>query len=195
LKTSEVPFAAIDFESAGTAPGLTDEPVQIAIVHWTGGRAVRVLDSFLKPTREVTWAAREVHGISDNQLRDAPRLLDLWPAIRDALRGRWIVAHGAATEKRFLRAFPLHGFGPWIDTLPLVRAMFPSLSSHGLGEAVESLGLRVEWDRFRWHDAASDAAASLVLLHHLIDAGGLADEPAEILTRPNLRAYFQARSK
>lgn len=190
-----MPFAAIDFESAGTAPGLTDEPVQIAIAHWIDGRAVRVLDSFLRPSREVTWAAREVHGISDEQLRDAPRLLDLWPAIRDALRGRWIVAHGAATEKRFLRAFPLHGFGPWIDTLPLVRAVFPTLPSHALGDAVGALGLRVDWENFRWHDAASDAAASLVLLHHLIDSGSLADEPAEILTRPNLGEYFRARSK
>ena len=195
MKTSEVSFAAIDFESAGTAPGLTDEPVQIAIVHWVEGRAVRVLDSLLQPGREVTWAAREVHGISDEQLRDAPRLLDLWPAIRDALRGRWIVAHGAATEKRFLRTFPLHGFGPWIDTLPLVRAMFPALPSHALGDAVESLGLRVEWENFRWHDAASDAAASLILLRHLIEAGGLSDEPAEMLTRPNLREYFRGRRK
>jgi DNA polymerase-3 subunit epsilon len=195
LKIREVPFAAIDFESAGTAPGLTDEPVQIAIVHWNNGRAERILDSFLQPTREVTWAAREVHGISNEQLRGAPRLLDLWPAIRDAMRGRWIVAHGAATEKRFLRAFPLHGFGPWIDTLSLARAVFPTLPSHALGEAFESLGLELNWENFRWHDAASDAAASLVLLRHLIESGGLDDEPAELLTRPNLRDYFRDRNK
>jgi DNA polymerase-3 subunit epsilon len=198
LKIREVPFAAIDFESAGSAPGLTDEPVQIAIVHWTDGRAERILDSFLQPSREVTWAAREVHGISEDKLRGAPRLLDLWPSIRDALRGRWIVAHGAATEKRFLRAFPLHGFGPWIDTLPLARAVFPSLPSHALGDTVESLGLRpalADWENFRWHDAASDAAASLVLLRHVIDAGELGGEPAELLTRPSLRDYFRSRSK
>ena len=198
MKTREVPFAAIDFESAGTAPGLTDEPVQIAIVHWSGEKFERVLDSHLRPSRPVTWAARELHGISDSDLRDAPQLLDLWPHIREALRGRWIVAHSAATEKRFLRVFPFHGFGPWIDTLPLARAVFPSLKSHALGEAVESLGLLPElagWERFRWHDAASDAAASLVLLRHVISAGGISDEPAEILTRPNLEGYFRARSK
>lgn len=195
MKIREVSFAAIDFESAGTAPGLTDEPVQIAIVHWNNGRAERILDSFLRPSREVTWAARGVHGITEGKLRGAPRLLDLWPAIRDALRGRWIVAHGAATEKRFLRAFPLHGFGPWIDTLPLVRAVYPTLPSHALGDAFESLGLHVEWENFRWHDASSDAAASLVLLRHLIDSGGLEGEPAALLTRPDLREYFRTRSQ
>jgi DNA polymerase-3 subunit epsilon len=108
------------------------------------------------------------------------------------------VAHGGATEKRFLNVFPFHGFGPWVDTLPLARAIHPSLESHALGDTIESLGLGSKlaaWPNFRWHDAASDAAASLVLLDHLIDAANLRDEPAEILTRPNLQPYFRTRRK
>jgi len=198
LKTREVRFAAIDFESAGTAPGLTDEPVQIAVVHWNGESLERVLDSYLKPSRPVTWAAREVHGISDEMLRGAPALLDLWPQIREALRDRWVVVHGGATEKRFLNVFPFHGFGPWVDTLPLARAIYPTLESHALGETIESLGLSQKlttWPNFRWHDAASDAAASLVLLEHLVEAANLHEEPAEILTRPSLKAYLKTRRK
>jgi DNA polymerase-3 subunit epsilon len=198
LKVHEARFAAIDFESAGTAPGLTDEPVQIAIVHWNGGTLERVLDSYLKPSRPVTWAAREVHGLSDAMLRDAPSLIDLWPAIREALRDRWVVAHGGGTEKRFLNVFPFHGFGPWVDTLHLARAIHPMLESHALSDTIESLGLGFKlaaWPNFRWHDAASDAAASLVLLEHLIDAANLRDDPAEILTRPNLQTYFRSRRK
>ncbi len=198
MKIREVRFAAIDFESAGTAPGLTDEPVQIAVVHWNDGSPERILDSYLKPSRSVTWAAREVHGISDAMLNGAPTLIDLWPQLREALSGRWVVAHGGGTEKRFLNVFPFHGFGPWVDTLPLTRAIHPTLESHALGDTIESLGLGLKlaaWPDFRWHDAASDAAASLVLLEHLIDAANLRDDPAEILTRPNLQAYFKARRK
>jgi DNA polymerase-3 subunit epsilon len=197
MKISEVPSAAIDFESAGTAPGLTDEPVQVAIVHWSGNSTNVVLNSHLRPSRPVTWAAQQVHGISDSELKDAPRLLDLWPQVRSALEGRWVVAHGAATEKRFLRAFPFHGFGPWVDTLSLTRAVYPSLPSHSLGDAVSALGLveRIEYPGFRWHDAASDAVASLVLLRHLIERGSLSEESAEMLTRPNLKAYFEGRKK
>ena len=198
MKTREVRFAAIDFESAGTAPGLTDEPVQIAVVHWNGAAPERVLDSYLKPSRPVTWAAREVHGISDAMLQDSPALIDLWPKIREALRDRWVVVHGGATEKRFLNIFPFHGFGPWVDTLPLARAIHPTLQSHALGDTIESLGLSQKlatWPNFRWHDAASDAAASLVLLEHLVEAANLHEEPAEILTRPDLKAYFKTRRK
>lgn len=198
MKISEARFAAIDFESAGTAPGLTDEPVQIAVVHWNGVTLERVLDSYLKPSRPVTWAAREVHGISDEMLGGAPALIDLWPKIREALADRWVVVHGGATEKRFLNVFPFHGFGPWVDTLHLVRAIHPTLESHALGRSIESLGLESKlaaWPDFRWHDAASDAAATIVLLQHLIDTTDLREEPAEILTRPSLRAYFKARRK
>ena len=198
MKTREVRFAAIDFESAGTAPGLTDEPVQIAVVHWNGESLERVLDSYLKPSRPVTWAAREVHGISDEMLRGAPALLDLWPQIREALRDRWVVVHGGATEKRFLSIFPFHGFCPWVDTLPLARAIYPTLESHALGETIESLGLSQKlatWPNFRWHDAACDAAASLVLLEHLVEAANLHEESAEILTRPSLKAYLKTRRK
>lgn len=185
MNASDAPFAAIDFESAGTAPGLTDEPVQIAVVQWNLNKPEVVLNSHLRPSRPVTWAAKQVHGISDDQLQNAPRLLDLWPDIQSSMKGRWIVAHGAATEKRFLRIFPLHGFGPWVDTLVLSRAIYPTLPSHSLGDAISSLGLedQMRLPGFRWHDAASDAFATLVLLDHLIVAGGLANQPAEMLIR------------
>jgi DNA polymerase-3 subunit epsilon len=197
LTVGEIPLAALDFESAGSAPGMTDEPVQIAVAHWNHGSIEIVLDSHIRPSRPVTWAAQRVHGIGDEELRAAPALLDLWPRVKAALAGRWIAAHGASTEKRFLRAFPLHGFGPWIDTLALARALYPGIPSHALGDTIAALGLseKITLPGFRWHDAASDAFATLVLLRHLIEQADISDEPAETLTRPNLTAYFKSRRK
>jgi len=183
LKPDDVEFAAIDFESAGSAPSLAEEPVQIAVVHMRAGVIRPALNSYLRPTRPVTWAAKAVHGISDAQLADAPRLIDLWPQVRRSLESRPVVAHGASTEKRFLRVFPLHGFGPWLDSLTLTRRVFPMLDSHALSDAIHSLGLSAEPELttpgFRWHDAASDATASLVLIRHLIKSAGV-----EILNLP-----------
>ncbi len=195
MKVAEVPFAAIDFESAGSAPGLTDEPVQIAVVHWTGEVIETHLNSYLRPSRQVTWSAKAVHGIGDELLKGAPLLVELWPQVKASLGARWVVAHGAATEKRFLRVFPFHGFGPWVDTLTLTRAVYPSLPSHALGDAIEKLGLAPQLPiaGFRWHDACSDAIATVVLLRHLIQITGIGQEPAEILTRPNLTEYFLHR--
>ena len=106
-----------------------------------------------------------------------------------------IVAHGKGTEKRFLRAFPGHGFGPWIDTLLLTRAAWPDLSNHSLGALCDHHGLtsaiRAIVPNKSWHDALFDATASLVLLAHLIETLELAGRPVDILLQPDTSAWHK----
>lgn len=183
----EVPFASLDFESAGERANEAGVPVQIGIA-WMQ-RLDPVPDSFfrsyLRAARPVTWSAQQIHGITDRDLADAPDLLSLWPEVKGRLGGRWIVAHGSGTEKRFLRSFPMHGFGPWVDTLLLSRKVLPGRSSYALSDLVGDLGLEEDARRylpdFRWHEALSDALASLLLLRKLIELTGISDHPGEIL--------------
>jgi DNA polymerase-3 subunit epsilon len=174
MRLDQAAYAAIDFESAGTAPGLTDAPVQIAIAHMDGflPRPEQALRSYLHTDRPITWAAQQVHGIRPADLQHAPPMADLWPAIQERLRGRILIAHSAATERRFLRAFPTHRFGPWIDTLLLARRLHPSLPSHRLGDLIAHFQLQDTLTPLcpglAWHDALYDATASLILLRHLI---------------------------
>jgi len=201
MTVAETAFAAIDFESAGLRPGGTEVPVQIglALMNGTAIPAGEFFESFLATDQEITWSAQKVHGITRADLAGAPGLTDLWPQVKNRLGGRWLVAHGAATEKRFLRAFPFHGFGPWVDTLKLSRAAWPDLPSFALGDLVAHWNLEDELralhPRFRWHDALSDAAASLVLLRRIIAATGIADEDNGILLRPNDSVYHSRKRK
>jgi DNA polymerase-3 subunit epsilon len=187
LKVRELTIAALDFESAGERPDEAGVPIQIGIASMERLelRADTFFRSYLKPGRPVTWAARKVHGIGDADLEGAPPLLSLWPEIRERLTGRWIAAHGSGTEKRFLRAFPVHGFGPWVDTLTLSRKILPGRPSYALAALCGELGVESEavslLPGFRWHEALSDALASLLLLRRLIRLAGVADHPAEIL--------------
>lgn len=191
-------FTAIDFESAGAAPGKTDSPVQVGLASWStvGGHADAFV-SYLFTDQPVHWSARKVHGIGPEQLADAPSLLSLWPDLKCRLADSVVVAHGKGTEKRFLRAFPGHGFGPWIDTLLLSRAAWPTLTDHSLGALCECLELsdavRTIVPDKSWHDALFDSAASLVLLAHLIDALSLADHPVDSLLHPDTSAWHRAR--
>lgn len=177
-------FTAIDFESAGVAKGGTDTPVQIGMAVMRGleldpdGAFV----SYLATDRPVTWQASQVHGITTADLAGAPSLASLWPRVRDTLGGgRVVVAHGAGTEKRFLRVFPLHGFGPWVDTLVLARRFWPGVPDYSLETLIRSAGLREELEAAcpgrRYHDALYDAVASLLILRHLLVHAGLADRP------------------
>ena len=183
----EISFTALDFESAGERANEAGVPIQIGIASMEallpcGDSFYR---SYLRTERPVTWSAQQIHGITAADLKDAPDLLSLWPEIKGRLGGRWIVAHGSGTEKRFLRAFPLHGFGPGVDTLTLSRKILPGRTSYALSDLVAGMGLeeeiRAQLADVRWHEALSDALASLFLLRRLIEFAGIADHPAEVL--------------
>jgi DNA polymerase-3 subunit epsilon len=193
----EAAWAALDFESAGAAPGRSDEPVQVGIAVWRGGEPGDFFRSFIHSPVRVTRAARAVHGIGDEQLAAAPAMTALWPEFKGRLSGAVVVAHGAGTERRFLRAFPLHGFGPWIDTLNLARALWPGLQDHALGTVVAACGLEAEVRRlcpeFDWHDALFDAVASLVFLRHVVEVLDLGGARVGQLQNVDAAAYRRRR--
>ncbi len=191
-------FTAIDFESAGAARGRTDSPVQLGLASWSA--EIGHFDpfvSYLHTDQPIQWAARKIHGIGPEQLADAPSLLSLWPDLKKRLAGAVVVAHGKGTEKRFLRAFPGHGFGPWVDTLLIARAAWPDLPDHSLGALCGSHGLTADIQALvpgkSWHDALFDAVASLALLAFLIKNHPLADQPVATLYQPDTSRWHQSK--
>lgn len=182
-------FVAIDFESAGAARGMTDVPIQIGLASWSIARGHHnAFVSYLHADGPITWAAQKVHGITRDDLLDAPSLRSLWPTLKEHLHGRIVVAHGKGTEKRFLRAFPGHGFGPWVDTLLLARSVWPQAGDHSLGNLCAELGLKPQIDALcpnkTWHDALYDAIASLCLLEKIIEISNIEHFPiSQLLPR------------
>jgi DNA polymerase-3 subunit epsilon len=191
-------FAAIDFESAGAARGRADVPVQIGLATWSLAEGYgRHFVSYLRTDQPITWQAHKVHGITPGDLAGAPSLVQLWPEVKERAGDAALVAHGKGTERRFLRAFPGHGFGPWIDTLLLARAAWPALPDHSLGRLCQEFELAKHVcslvpDR-TWHDALFDAVASLVLLEHVINTFHLTDSPLDDFVAPDVSRWHRLR--
>jgi len=173
----EAQFTVLDFECTGSVEGYPNEPWQVALVMVQGGH-VQVAGRFSSllrvGARPFNPYAPGRHALVRDQLAAAPRLLDLWVQMSPWLLGRPLVAHHAAIERSLLgEAFPLHEFGPWIDTLELARIAYPGVVSHRLEDLTEAVGVG---DRVRSlcpglapHDALYDATASAVVLEHLLD--------------------------
>lgn len=167
-------FAAIDFESAGAAPGETDYPIQVGIIRterlFSG--EIQSFVSYIACAHPVRWSASRVHGITSEVLADAPEFSALWPQLKQLLSNCVVVGHNPSTEMRFLRAFPGHGFGPWLDTLALARQAMPTLQDHSLSSVCNALRITPEVEKMvpgkRWHDALFDAAGSLAALQAII---------------------------
>ncbi len=194
----ELEFCAIDFESAGTASGKTDAPVQVGMVRWSLERGIlEQWVSYIHTECDITWAAQKVHGISKEDLKGAPKMAMIWPHFKNMMRGRIVVAHNCGTEKRFLRAFPAHGFGPWVDTLQLARAAWPTLLDHSLSGLCDTLDLSSKVSDLvgerSWHDALFDAVGSIVLLDRVLNEFDLADSPLCVLEKPDTSQWHRLR--
>ena len=194
----EAAWAAVDFESAGAGPGRNDEPVQVGMAVWRGDAFGGLFRSYIHSPVTITRSARAVHGIGDEDIVSAPRMTALWPEFKARLGGAVLVAHGAGTEKRFLRAFPMHGFGPWLDTLAMARAALPDLPEHSLGAVTRALGaegeVRALCPGYGWHDALFDAVACLVILRRIVEHCGLHDVTVGELISADAPAYRQRRA-
>lgn len=184
-------ITVLDFETTGAVPGYPNEPWQMGwqvvcdgalaggppLGHW-----LRVGD------RPFNRHAPGRHAQVRDVLRAAPSLHDLWPHVRPWLLGRPLAAHNAATEKTVLAAtFPLHRFGPWIDTLVLARKAWPGLRSHALEDLVPVLGLSAavsgRCPGLEPHDARYDAVAAAELLCLVLRQPGWRDLTLEDLGR------------
>tara|TARA_Y100000589_G_scaffold309908_1_gene327806 strand:+ start:150 stop:725 length:576 start_codon:yes stop_codon:yes gene_type:complete len=169
-------FASIDFESTGHREGIGDEPIQVGIAVMKGFEIDKssFFRSYIKPSNDLQIMSRSqsVHRIKNEQLEKSPVLFELWPKINELLSKRVVVAHGAGTEKRFLRSFPMHGFDIWIDTLQLAKKVLPESTDYSLGALIHDIGanedLKTICPELDWHDALFDAVASLFLLKELL---------------------------
>lgn len=169
-------FASIDFESTGHREGIGDEPIQIGIAVMKEFEIDKnsFFRSYIKPSNDlqITSRSQSVHRIKNEQLEKSPVLYELWPKINELLGKRVVVAHGAGTEKRFLRSFPMHGFDIWIDTLQLAKKVLPESTDYSLGALIEDINaneqIKAICPGLDWHDALFDAVASLFLLKKLL---------------------------
>lgn len=137
-------FAAIDFETTGYEDGGRNEP-------WQLGLAL-VRDLEIVETRE--WF------FGTSLTPDFQPLIDQWDDFYPYLAGRRLVAHNIACERTILtRIAPLTKWGPWTDTLKVVKARYPGLPSYKLGDLCEMFGLVPQMEGRTWHDGLFDAVA------------------------------------
>jgi DNA polymerase-3 subunit epsilon len=90
-------WCILDSETTGL--GIWSEVVQLAIIDPRGDV---LLDTLVKPTREIEEGARRIHGITDAMVADAPGFAGVYPRLCDAVRGKTIVVYNASFDRAML---------------------------------------------------------------------------------------------
>lgn len=175
--SSETPMAdvavvAIDTETTGRDPAV-DRIVEIACVVHRNGATVDRRVWLVNPGRPIPKEAFDVHGISDDDVRDKPDFSGIVDELLDTLAGTVPLAYNAEFDRAFLmaeleRSGHVAGELPpacrkgieWLDPLVWARELQKYEKSKALGEVCARLGIEIA----QAHRATDDAEAALAVL-------------------------------
>lgn len=184
-------YAVVDCETTGTSPE-ADEIVSIAVVRLDpDGVELARFASLVRPPGPIPLAATAVHGISDEDVTDAPTFVELASTLLALLDGAVFVAHNAAfdlpmVQHAFARAGRAYQPPAVACTLDAFRLLEPRASSHRLEALCERRGIALD----DAHQALGDVVATASLLRVLL-RDGWAPETAHL----DQAAYLRARSR
>lgn len=186
---NEPPLLVLDTETTGLPESDAFQVVEIAAVDKTG--AV-VFHSLIKPDIPMPAEASRIHGLTDEDLKDAPSFAEVWPRLAELLAGYELWAYNAAFDRdallssaeRFKLDVPrrLAGRKHW-QCLMLEFARYHGEYSEYWGAdrwqdlsiACAELGVRGN----EYHRAIGDALNALGVMRALAARGGTFPAPEE----------------
>jgi DNA polymerase-3 subunit epsilon len=103
-------FVILDLETTG----LSDDPgvavVEVGILSSDGDV---LLETLVNPERSIPSAARAVHGITDEEVANAPSFKEVYPLMAERLNGQIVVVYNAPFEQKVLAAvYPRYNLLP-----------------------------------------------------------------------------------
>ncbi len=182
-------YAVVDLETTGNSSRKGDRIIQIAIVLMKNGEVKERYMRFVNPGHKIPPFIRELTNIYDEDVEDAPTFQHIAEEVRELLEGTVFVAHNTAFDLPFLQSeFERCGVRKWyglqVDTVELVKIVFPSLPSYRLQDISEALNISLP----AAHRADDDAEATTELLRQcFIKLHTLPVETLELLHRRSFK--------
>ncbi len=158
-------IVTVDVETTGLHP-VTERIIELAAVRWVDGEAVEQFQTLVRPDKPIDPRASAVHGLTDDDVADAPLPREALERFHDFAGHLPLAAHNAPFDMGFLameslRARVRLAERMVVDTLTLSRKAFPHLPSHKLEFLSQTLGLGAKTH----HRALDDARTAGHLLY------------------------------
>ena len=178
VSVKDIPFVALDFETTGLN-SKTDDIVSVGLVPFTLARIYCKQSKHwvVQPRRNLSESSIVIHGITHNDVDNAPDFDNIIAPLLDALRSKVIVVHYAAIERGFFNSALLLRLKERIefmvvDTMELERRALKAkqgLIGQIFNTKLGSLRLndcrkRYSLPAYEGHHALTDALATAELL-------------------------------
>lgn len=157
----------LDTETTGLSYN-RDELIQIAAARMNCGEITDWFVTFVNPEMEIPEEIVHLTGITQSDVKDAPKANEALRQLAEFAQDAVIVAHNSEFDKTFTTKHP-GGYplleNTWVDSLDLSRIALPRLKGHRLIDLVHTFGAPVST-----HRADDDVAATCVIYRLLLAA-------------------------
>lgn len=156
-------YVVFDIETTGFSP-VNDKIIEIGAVKIKNGEVIDEFSCFVNPERSIPYKITELTGINYEMVKGAETIENIIPKFMEFCEGCVVVAHNAPFDTGFIkkncRDIGLKFDLSIMDTVPLVRFLYPELKKVKLNIVAKHLGISLE----NHHRAVDDAGATAEIL-------------------------------
>ncbi|MFD0586942.1 ATP-dependent DNA helicase DinG [Paenibacillus sp. GCM10027627] len=161
-------YAVLDLETTGHSA--EDDLLQVGLVIVSDElEIIGTYSAFVKPTIPIPPFITGLTGINEEMVKDAPELSEVLLQLIPLLDETVLVAHNVGFDAGFLNgALDRCGYMPFtgrrLDTIELLRILYPSITTYQLGAVAELFGV----PHLNHHQADSDAMATALIFIEMV---------------------------
>ncbi len=172
-------FVVIDVETANAD---LSSICQVGIASFRDGGMADGWVSLVNPEDYFDSVNVSIHGIDEDQVKEAPTWVEVFPYVVSRLQERIVVSHTPFDRLALARACDRSNLAPcecnWLDSARVVRRAWPEFSRSGYGLSNVAAYFGIDYQA---HDALEDARCAGLLLLRAVAETGLS--PEQWLTR------------
>ncbi len=143
---------ALDLETTGLSVE-SDEIIEVGAVRFKGEQVLETFQTFVNPYKRITPFIRDLTGISQDDLDNAPGFATVHSDLREFIGASPIVGQNVAFDLGFLEKNHINLSNPSYDTQELASILLPSLKRYSLSSLAQSFAI----EHIRPHRALDDA--------------------------------------
>lgn len=161
-------YCVLDLETTGFSP-TTEKITEIGVMKVKEGKVIDSFSCFVNPEKPIPQRVVEVTNITDDMVKDAETIEQVFPKLMKFIEGSVLVAHNAPFDIGFLK-YSAKELGydfdfTYVDTLTLAQELFPDFKSYKLGRIAKNLDIKVEVA----HRALDDVDTTVKVFNVMID--------------------------
>lgn len=155
-------YVVFDIETTGLNPnscGITE----IGAVRLLKGKIAETFSTFVNPEMPISPQITDLTGITDEMVQNAPRIGEALRMFKEFAGDKPLAAHNAPFDLSFIEKYGADNNisfeNECLDTLWLIKRMFPDQKSYSLGKLAADFGIK-----FNHHRALNDAECTAKLM-------------------------------